>query len=428
MHSWPGPSENTSSAPPWQAQQTAALEDLAKAVLHDHKHLMVWGHGQPSALQAGQALQAYWEAMALGITITHFSGHQPLTWLGHINQLVAQQGLNQVMQQPASPSTPGEIGFIDHADQLQAKDFMLLQDVTRHMPGLGLRWVLLFHEAPDSPGSATPHLAGLENQASTWLSWHMPDPLTPDQAPTPLTADPQEQRQHPYSVAAPPQRSGLATIALWSVGLVLLMALLAWFFSTQSTDLLARPATTPATTSAAIPTATSASTSASISASTASEPTPLQDSQAASEGPGAPQAQASAPATPASASPASAAAPPEAAQALLGSTEVPDIALRGARWLAQLSPEHFVLEHGRFDTAQQAQNLIRGRSELSNARVIMVRASGTNALGFQVITGPFRSEDRALNYKIREKLPPQVQVRSVSSVLQEAVTARKKPR
>jgi hypothetical protein len=40
---------------------------------------------------------------------------------------------------------------------------------------------------------------------------------------------------------------------------------------------------------------------------------------------------------------------------------------------------------------------------------------------FVVITGPFRSLDRAQNYKVRENLPPQIQIRKVSDVLQESV-------
>jgi hypothetical protein len=102
--------------------------------------------------------------------------------------------------------------------------------------------------------------------------------------------------------------------------------------------------------------------------------------------------------------------------------DIPDVALRGVRWLAQQSPEFFVLEHGAFQTAAQAQSLIRTRDELANARVLM-RKSAVPGGRFLVITGPFRSQERAQNYKVRENLPPQIQVRRVSDVLQESVGA-----
>jgi hypothetical protein len=90
------------------------------------------------------------------------------------------------------------------------------------------------------------------------------------------------------------------------------------------------------------------------------------------------------------------------------------------RWLALQTPEFFVLEHGAFQTAAQAQSLIRSKDELVNARVLMLKTA--NPVGrFVVITGPFRSQERAQNYKARENLPPQIQVRRVSDVLEDSV-------
>lgn len=97
------------------------------------------------------------------------------------------------------------------------------------------------------------------------------------------------------------------------------------------------------------------------------------------------------------------------------------MALRGARWLVRQSPEHFVLEHGIFDTAAQAQSLVRSRPELSNARILMHKPGQPHAGRFGVITGPFRSSERAQNYKTRENLPQQIPVRSIASMLQDIV-------
>ena len=124
----------------------------------------------------------------------------------------------------------------------------------------------------------------------------------------------------------------------------------------------------------------------------------------------------------AAADPAKPAPEQQAAAPAVISTVVPDVALRGARWLAQQTPDFYVLEHGTFDTAAQAQSLIRTREELTNARVIMVKHP-PNEGKFRVISGPFRSSERAQNYKARQNLPPQIPVRSVSSVLYETITS-----
>ncbi len=86
-----------------------------------------------------------------------------------------------------------------------------------------------------------------------------------------------------------------------------------------------------------------------------------------------------------------------------------------------------MLEHGRFQNAPQAQSLIRARAELRNARVIMLSPSEAKENRFAIITGPFQSEGRAQNYKVRENLPAQVRVLSVSRVLQNTEPARNTP-
>jgi hypothetical protein len=113
---------------------------------------------------------------------------------------------------------------------------------------------------------------------------------------------------------------------------------------------------------------------------------------------------------------------PQASAAAATSVEVPEIAMRGARWLAQQSPEFFVLEHGVFETAAQAQSLIRSREDLANARVLMRKTNNPDGR-FVVITGPFRSQDRAQNYKVRENLPTQTRARRISDLLQESERA-----
>ena len=122
----------------------------------------------------------------------------------------------------------------------------------------------------------------------------------------------------------------------------------------------------------------------------------------------------------ASAVPAETAALPQPPAAADARNDVPEIALRGVRWLTLQSPEFFVVEHGAFQTAAQAQSLIRSKDELVNARVLMRKTANPGGR-FVVITGPFRSQERAQNYKDRENLAPQTQVRRVSDVLEDSV-------
>jgi hypothetical protein len=126
----------------------------------------------------------------------------------------------------------------------------------------------------------------------------------------------------------------------------------------------------------------------------------------------------------ASAAPAEPAALPQAPAAADTRNDVPEIALRGLQWLTLQSPEFFVVEHGAFPTAAQAQSLIRSKDELVNARVLMRKNTAPGGR-FLVITGPFRSLERAQNYKVRENLPPQIQIRKVSDVLQETAKPAK---
>jgi hypothetical protein len=113
---------------------------------------------------------------------------------------------------------------------------------------------------------------------------------------------------------------------------------------------------------------------------------------------------------------------PQASDAADNRNDMPEIARRGVQWLALQSPEFFVLEHGAFQTAAQAQSLIQTQNELANARVLM-RNSASPVGRFVVIKGPFRSQERAQNYKARENLPPQIQVRKISDVLEDSVRA-----
>ncbi len=341
--------------------------------------------------QAAQSLKEFWRTRAPDVAVEHFAGDQRLALLSHINQSIAQLGLNQAMQKPQPPGSPRQIAIITHAEQLPASDVQMLQDLTLHLPGLCWRWVLL-------------HLDNPANQPDS--------PVTSIQ---------------PLEPSVPPSHHG----AGWGLaGLVALLFLGLWgawlrYADAPSGASLSDQRPTPAATAAASgnpsgPAAGAASEVVSPAQATASALQTITPEDANTPKPAAARMATAASET-APVAPSHAAAPVAVPKA-----EVPDVALRGVRWLAQLAPDFYVLEHGEFDTAAQAQSLIKTRAELANARVIMRKSAALKG-PFLVITGPFRTPERAQNFKVRENLPLQIPVRRVSDVLQESVRATPSP-
>ncbi len=104
--------------------------------------------------RAAQSLQALWLTGDPTVALEHFTGEQRLALLSHINQGIALQGLAQAMQAPLHPSLPTQIAIIANAEHLPAADVQMLQDLTRYLPGLPWRWVLLCQEQPGEQNSA----------------------------------------------------------------------------------------------------------------------------------------------------------------------------------------------------------------------------------------------------------------------------------
>jgi hypothetical protein len=396
--------------PPKQAN---ALTQLANAVLHDSVHLAVIAQDEPCVERAGQALQAWWQAMAPHVLIAHFQSQQTLTWIGCINQMVSSQGLELAMQAPATRTTPLEIGIIHEADQLTPADLKMLRDLTAHLPGLHMRWVLLFNTSPAAGAWPGTPVDAQHSPCAQWLTWHMDQQTTPNTPTHALwTAESQTATVAPPLVGQPKKWTDRAVIL--GLGALFLLGLLAWALPKEQE-------TPPAIASPALPepalnTPAQADLSALPMAKVANDP--MEPANAA---PSNDPAQTPDPQT--SATNAQASASVHVTENGITATEaapiVPDVALRGARWLAQISPDYFVLEHGRFQSIKLAQSVIRGRAELQNARILMVQTTAPNEPPFVLITGPFRSLGRAENYKTRENLPAQIPIVQVSRVLQE---------
>lgn len=395
-----GPTENPFSSPVLQAGQAATLEELAKAVLHDGQNLMIWESSTPHAQSAGPALQAWWQALAPHVRIAHFSGQHPVAWLGHVNQDLAQRPLHQAVQQAAAHTAPDEICFIHDAENLSPENLHLLQQLSIHIPGGTLRWVLLFNDATHKPAQATTAMTPWHEHPQRWLNWDMNRASAPKLPASPNWLPPPE--------AAPKQRT--QPLKTWLFGFLCLSALAGWVVNIRPMSESGPATTTPAISlpdPSVSTTAPSQEGSAPLSA--ASPPT---DAQRHNQN------------TPAASSEGAAPNPaPASATAQPSDQPLPEVVVRGHRWLDGLSADHFLLEHGSFDSPLQAQALMRSNAELVNARVIMVKSKSTPKPQYLVVTGPFRSEERAQNFKARQNLSAQIQLHTVPNLSAQRIAA-----
>jgi hypothetical protein len=97
--------------------------------------------------------------------------------------------------------------------------------------------------------------------------------------------------------------------------------------------------------------------------------------------------------------PAARAASAAAPQASAPSTPASAPSVSTQDWLASLPDNALVVEHGRYDTMAEARRFIGSRNYLNEARILAVKEGKGEE--YLVVTGPFRTADRASNYMRR---------------------------
>jgi hypothetical protein len=108
-------------------------------------------------------------------------------------------------------------------------------------------------------------------------------------------------------------------------------------------------------------------------------------------------------------------------------TELPETAVQGRLWLKGLPEDSYVLQHGTFATVKQAKAAMNGKDWLANARVIPVFSDGKDEAEFALVTGPFRTKDRAQNTLARLKLSNSVSLESSAGLYKQALPPKAKP-
>lgn len=108
-------------------------------------------------------------------------------------------------------------------------------------------------------------------------------------------------------------------------------------------------------------------------------------------------------------------------------TELPDVAVNGRQWLRKLPDDSFVLVHKTFTRVKDAQAFIKGKDYLVNARIAPVYKNDKDEARFAVMTGHFRSKERASNTILRLGLPAEVAITPTALAVSQAQLKKSQP-
>lgn len=108
-------------------------------------------------------------------------------------------------------------------------------------------------------------------------------------------------------------------------------------------------------------------------------------------------------------------------------TELPEAAVQGRLWLKSLPADAYVLEHKNFATVKEARLFIKDKEWLVNSRITPVYTEGKDEARFAVMTGHYRSVERAKNTITRLKLPSDVIITSVQMATTQTEPNKAKP-
>lgn len=367
--------------------------DLAQDLMEDVRSLGLVSQDATTLKAFSHRVLASAKTLDAQVQIDKYNGNEFLNLISRLNQAVAPY-----LEQQAKPTDklgPIHIWVIDEAERLSAEQQSIIFRLIELFPALPFRVIWLSNrplQAWEDHANSESLLLDLDATPLQGAAADEPN-MTPDPLDNALT----ESREMPPAPSAAMHWPAYGTgqnmkVAAGLAGAVVLAALAWWSTSTSAPSAPdarapAQAAASAASESAAAPAAVAASEAAALSA-------PASPTAAAPEvaKPEAPQKASAAP----QAVPAPMAAPTAVRKAL------PEVARTGTRWLKALPADTLVVEHGTFSSAEQAQKLKAKYKELGTARIIAVRkAPNADEWQYSVVTGPFRSEDRAKTYVSR---------------------------
>lgn len=367
--------------------------DLAQDLMEDVRSLGLVSQN-PTTLKAfSHRVLASAKTLDAQVQIDKYNGNEFLSLISRLNQAVAPY-----LEQQAKPTDklgPIHIWVIDEAERLSAEQQSIIFRLIELFPALPFRVIWLSNrplQAWEDHANSESLLLDLDATPLQGAAADAPN-MTPDPLDDALT----ETRDMPQADSAAMHWPAYGTgqnmkVAAGLAGAAVLAALAWWSTSTSAPSAPdarapAQAAASAASESAAAPAAVAASEAAALAAPASPAATAPEVAK-----PEAPQKASAAP----QAVPAPMAAPTAVRKAL------PEVARTGARWLKALPADTLVVEHGTFSSAEQAQKLKAKYKELGTARIIAVRkAPNADEWQYSVVTGPFRSEDRAKTYVSR---------------------------
>lgn len=400
MNSLTASTDATTPLWPWSPSDRLRIEKCAASLMQHNQSLALFCTSSDFLSHNCQTLVNQLTAQNPELTVKYFSGEKSQPLLAKINERLADLSIDLAMK-PDAISTPVKIWVVDKAHLLAVHELSLLQRLLKHFPSFGVGLVLLF----TGPEQALPQSLEPGTRIESW--------------------------NIPWTPPSQPKASGAMTLSRtsWAAvagGLALIAAGLTW--QTLAPGAAGNAPRQSATdTPAAAPTTATSEAAAASEATAASEVGAASDAAPASALPSASEAL-QAPLTPATvvAPAVSSNATPGVAQAALTASApseaavpepLPKVAVKGRQWLNTLPKDSFLIEHGQFSTVSKAQQLIQSKTWLANARIVPVYERDQGALQFSVLTGPFRSQERAQTFKSRQELPSTSKIRSRANVL-----------
>ncbi|MEY4732901.1 MAG: hypothetical protein RLZZ464_967 [Pseudomonadota bacterium] len=365
---------------------------LARSLLENVRSLGVVSQDEAALKRYAADLETCLRDMDEGVVIEEYSGDAFLSLISRLNQEVAPYLLQQGI--PESGPSSLRVWVIHQAHLLTTEQQSIIFRLIELFPALPFRAIWLSDQALqawkehanteciflDLDANDTSEMAPIE-------LWAHSDPLA-NTVPESEEIATSKAEPAPFEWPANKLSPGLKiSVGLLSAGM--LGALIWGNFGTSST-----PAAEAARLTQTTPAPTTTASAAQPSEATAIKvhETPTQTAEAASK-------------------PVPAKVPHADGKAL------PDAAQAGARWLKALPADTYVVEHGSFGNLEQAQKLKSKHKELTNARIVAVRKlSGTDEWQFNLITGPFRSEDRAKSYVSRLEWKSSTRIRATDKL------------
>jgi hypothetical protein len=368
---------------------TYSPASLALSLVGDIRSLGLVSHQDAPLKNFSKRILTCIRSIDDAVEIEEFRGHQFLNLISRLNQEVAPYLLQQEL--PFSNSEPLHIWVIDQAHLLSTEQQSIIFRLIELFPGLPFRVIWLSNQPLQSwKQHSQTECIFLDLDAVDSGPMHWEDPTLVAEPNDALLAGEPSPDASPGNALKWPGPKLSQQLKVGAVGLgVLLLAGLAWMGSSSPTP--------PAVVTAA------------------SEPAVAAPAMPVSEAP--------APAVPPAPAPIAATSEPSAkpspAEALDKSSNkaLPEVARTGARWLKALPADTLVVEHGTFKSVEQAQKLKAKHKELVNARIVATRkSSGADEWQFTVVTGPFRSEERAKSYVSRLDWRASTRIRSTDKL------------